>query len=55
MMDPKDGERRGAARPGPGPLSRQGSIYSLTFDEFQNTLGGMGGRARQGLRLHEHG
>ncbi|KAG0523946.1 hypothetical protein BDA96_07G167100 [Sorghum bicolor] len=40
-MDPKDGERMGAA--GPGPLSRQGSIYSLTFDEFQNTLGGMGG------------
>jgi len=40
-MDLKDGERRGAA--GPGPLSRQGSIYSLTFDEFQNTLGGMGG------------
>ncbi|KAF3320663.1 ABSCISIC ACID-INSENSITIVE 5-like protein 7 [Carex littledalei] len=22
------------------PLNRQGSIYSLTFDEFQNTLGG---------------
>ncbi|CAD6265195.1 unnamed protein product [Miscanthus lutarioriparius] len=40
-MDLKDGERRGVA--GPGPLSRQGSIYSLTFDEFQNTLGGMGG------------
>ncbi|KAG2579321.1 bZIP transcription factor TRAB1-like isoform X1 [Panicum virgatum] len=40
-MDLKDGERRGAA--GPGPLSRQGSIYSLTFDEFQSTLGGMGG------------
>nr|WFG70041.1 BZIP1 [Eleusine coracana] len=35
-MDLKDGERRGA-------LSRQGSIYSLTFDEFQSTLGGMGG------------
>ncbi|CAO2169376.1 unnamed protein product [Urochloa humidicola] len=40
-MDLKDGERRGAA--GAGPLSRQGSIYSLTFDEFQSTLGGMGG------------
>ncbi|OEL32046.1 bZIP transcription factor TRAB1 [Dichanthelium oligosanthes] len=38
-MDLKDGERRGPA----GPLSRQGSIYSLTFDEFQSTLGGMGG------------
>ncbi|PWZ58193.1 bZIP transcription factor TRAB1 [Zea mays] len=42
-MDLKDGERRGAAGPEPGPLSRQGSIYSLTFDEFQNTLGGTGG------------
>ncbi|WVZ92536.1 hypothetical protein U9M48_038589 [Paspalum notatum var. saurae] len=42
-MDLKDGERRGAAAAGPGPLSRQGSIYSLTFDEFQTTLGGMGG------------
>jgi len=40
-MDLKDGELRGAA--GPGPLSRQGSIYSLTFDELQSTLGGMGG------------
>ncbi|KAL6858814.1 hypothetical protein ACP4OV_017816 [Aristida adscensionis] len=28
---------------GRGPLSRQGSIYSLTFDEFQSTLGGVGG------------
>uniref|UniRef100_A0A0E0LVU9 BZIP domain-containing protein n=1 Tax=Oryza punctata TaxID=4537 RepID=A0A0E0LVU9_ORYPU len=40
-MDLKDGggsEKRGAAA-----LARQGSIYSLTFDEFQNTLGGMGG------------
>ncbi|KAL5221897.1 hypothetical protein ABZP36_026610 [Zizania latifolia] len=44
-MDLKDGwgsERRGAAA-GAAPLSRQGSIYSLTFDEFQSTLGGMGG------------
>jgi ABA responsive element binding factor len=35
-MDLKDGDRR-------APLARQGSIYSLTFDEFQSTLGGMGG------------
>ncbi|CAL5005763.1 unnamed protein product [Urochloa decumbens] len=42
-MDLKDGDRRGAAGAGAGPLSRQGSIYSLTFDEFQSTLGGMGG------------
>ncbi|AQK51787.1 bZIP transcription factor TRAB1 [Zea mays] len=40
-MDLNECERRGPA--GPDPLSRQGSIYSLTFDEFQNTLGGMGG------------
>ena len=33
----------GSGRP-PGnlPLVRQGSIYSLTFDEFQNTMGGIG-------------
>lgn len=28
--------------PGNLPLVRQGSIYSLTFDEFQNTMGGIG-------------
>uniref|UniRef100_A0A0E0AWH7 BZIP domain-containing protein n=1 Tax=Oryza glumipatula TaxID=40148 RepID=A0A0E0AWH7_9ORYZ len=46
-MDLKHGggsERRGtAAGAGAAPLARQGSIYSLTFDEFQSTLGGMGG------------
>ncbi|KAG8072526.1 hypothetical protein GUJ93_ZPchr0006g44974 [Zizania palustris] len=26
----------------PLPLARQGSVYSLTFDEFQSTLGGAG-------------
>uniref|UniRef100_A0A0D9VLF8 BZIP domain-containing protein n=1 Tax=Leersia perrieri TaxID=77586 RepID=A0A0D9VLF8_9ORYZ len=26
----------------PLPLARQGSVYSLTFDEFQTTLGGVG-------------
>uniref|UniRef100_A0A0E0K5M4 BZIP domain-containing protein n=1 Tax=Oryza punctata TaxID=4537 RepID=A0A0E0K5M4_ORYPU len=26
----------------PLPLARQGSVYSLTFDEFQSTLGGVG-------------
>ncbi|XP_062196012.1 bZIP transcription factor TRAB1-like [Phragmites australis] len=40
-MDLKDGDRSGAGAA--GALSRQGSIYSLTFDEFQSTLGGMGG------------
>ncbi|RVW40516.1 Abscisic acid-insensitive 5-like protein 7 [Vitis vinifera] len=28
--------------PGNMPLVRQGSIYSLTFDEFQSTMGGIG-------------
>ncbi|XAR72903.1 hypothetical protein NMG60_11019696 [Bertholletia excelsa] len=28
--------------PQSSPLARQSSIYSLTFDEFQNTLGGVG-------------
>uniref|UniRef100_A0A0D9X8T6 BZIP domain-containing protein n=1 Tax=Leersia perrieri TaxID=77586 RepID=A0A0D9X8T6_9ORYZ len=41
-MDLKDGggaERRGAAAAGAAPLSRQGSIYSLTFDELGGGLG----------------
>ncbi|CAH1422089.1 unnamed protein product [Lactuca virosa] len=35
--------RNGSGRP-PGnfPLARQGSIYSLTFDELQNTMGSIG-------------
>lgn len=28
--------------PGNIPLTRQSSVYSLTFEEFQNTVGGMG-------------
>ncbi|KQJ98641.1 bZIP transcription factor TRAB1 [Brachypodium distachyon] len=43
-MDLGDGgesERKGAAPP--MPLARQGSVYSLTFDEFQSTLGGASG------------
>lgn len=28
--------------PGNAPLTRQGSVYSLTFDEFQNSIGGIG-------------
>ncbi|KAI3751785.1 hypothetical protein L2E82_22876 [Cichorium intybus] len=31
--------RNGSGRPGNFPLTRQGSIYSLTFDELQNTMG----------------
>lgn len=37
------GSGSGSGRPpGSYPLTRQPSIYSLTFDEFQTTLGGMG-------------
>lgn len=43
---PGDGGGNGSGRPPGGggnyPLTRQSSIYSLTFDEFQTTLGGMG-------------
>ncbi|XP_043712859.1 bZIP transcription factor TRAB1-like isoform X2 [Telopea speciosissima] len=40
---PPEGFVGGAGRP-PGifPLARQTSIYSLTFEEFQNTMGGPG-------------
>ncbi|XVF64071.1 hypothetical protein PTKIN_Ptkin09bG0137600 [Pterospermum kingtungense] len=37
---PADGS--GNKPPGNTPLTRQPSIYSLTFDEFQNTMGGIG-------------
>ncbi|URE32312.1 BZIP transcription factor [Musa troglodytarum] len=38
------GREDGEAQPPPPPtlLTRQGSIYSLTFDEFQSTHGGLG-------------
>ncbi|XP_076922435.1 bZIP transcription factor 46-like isoform X2 [Bidens hawaiensis] len=32
----------GSGRPPNFPLTRQGSIYSLTFDELQNTMGSIG-------------
>ncbi|GMI90641.1 ABSCISIC ACID RESPONSIVE ELEMENTS-BINDING PROTEIN 2 [Hibiscus trionum] len=32
----------GSKPPGNYPISRQSSIYSLTFDEFQSTMGGIG-------------
>ncbi|MCL7044868.1 hypothetical protein MKW94_000789 [Papaver nudicaule] len=36
-------EGSGVIRPPGGfPLARQTSVYSLTFDEFQNTMGGLG-------------
>uniref|UniRef100_A0ACD5XWK2 Uncharacterized protein n=1 Tax=Avena sativa TaxID=4498 RepID=A0ACD5XWK2_AVESA len=41
-------ERRPAAD-GSTPLARQGSVYSLTFEEFQSTLGGGAGAGGSGL------
>ncbi|KAK9066740.1 hypothetical protein SSX86_014063 [Deinandra increscens subsp. villosa] len=38
-MDSRGGNGR---PPGNFPLTRQGSIYSLTFDELQNTMGSIG-------------
>ncbi|XP_059637716.1 ABSCISIC ACID-INSENSITIVE 5-like protein 5 isoform X2 [Cornus florida] len=32
----------GGRQPGNFPLARQSSVYSLTFDEFQSTMGGVG-------------
>ncbi|GAB2222431.1 hypothetical protein Drorol1_Dr00013649 [Drosera rotundifolia] len=41
-MDGGGGPGGGRPPPGDFPLSRQASIYSLTFDEFQSTIGGSG-------------
>ncbi|KAJ9166240.1 hypothetical protein P3X46_021018 [Hevea brasiliensis] len=40
--DAGGGGGSGSRPPGNFPLARQPSIYSLTFDEFQNTMGGIG-------------
>ncbi|XP_073285909.1 ABSCISIC ACID-INSENSITIVE 5-like protein 5 [Primulina huaijiensis] len=40
--DPPAGGGDGGTPPGDFPLNRQSSIYSLTFDEFQTTAGGIG-------------
>ncbi|CAM0951672.1 unnamed protein product [Alopecurus aequalis] len=42
-------EQRPPAADGLTPLTRQGSVYSLTFEEFQNTLGGGAGAGGSGL------
>ena len=42
-------ERKPAAADGSAPLTRQGSVYSLTFEEFQSTLGGAAGAGGSGL------
>lgn len=39
---PTDGRNGSGRPPGNFPLARQGSIYSLTFDELQNTMGSIG-------------
>ncbi|XP_062193977.1 bZIP transcription factor TRAB1-like [Phragmites australis] len=41
-------QRQPAAAEG-APLARQGSVYSLTFDEFQSTLGGVAGGGGVGV------
>ncbi|KAK8643074.1 hypothetical protein V6N13_012390 [Hibiscus sabdariffa] len=40
--DAGGGGSGGNKPPGNYPISRQSSIYSLTFDEFQSTMGGIG-------------
>ncbi|KAI3465347.1 hypothetical protein Pfo_022010 [Paulownia fortunei] len=39
---PAEGGDGGGRPPGSFPLTRQSSVYSLTFDEFQSTVGGIG-------------
>ncbi|MBA0746185.1 hypothetical protein Gogos_008725 [Gossypium gossypioides] len=39
---PSDDDGGGNKPPGNYPISRQPSVYSLTFDEFQSTKGGIG-------------
>lgn len=38
----EEGAASGGRPPGTFPLARQSSVYTLTFDEFQNSLGGGG-------------
>ncbi|KAK9942080.1 hypothetical protein M0R45_007769 [Rubus argutus] len=40
--DAQNGEGNGGRLAGSFSLARQTSVYSLTFDEFQNTMGGLG-------------
>ena len=39
---PSSADGGGNKPPGNNPLTRQSSVYSLTFDEFQSTMGGIG-------------
>lgn len=43
----------GSKLPGNVPLARQSSIYSLTFDEFQNTMGGSIGKDFGSMNMDE--
>ncbi|CAK7347537.1 unnamed protein product [Dovyalis caffra] len=46
-------EAGGARPPGNLPLTRQSSIYSLTFDELQNTMGGSLGKDFGSMNMDE--
>jgi ABA responsive element binding factor len=50
-LDPP-GDGNGRA-PGNSPLARQSSIYSLTFDELQNTMGGSLGKDFGSMNMDE--
>jgi ABA responsive element binding factor len=49
---PTDGNCNGRP-PGNFPLARQSSVYSLTFDEFQNTMGGSLGKDFGSMNMDE--
>ncbi|XP_052306587.1 ABSCISIC ACID-INSENSITIVE 5-like protein 5 isoform X2 [Populus trichocarpa] len=49
--DPSDAV--GCRPPGNSPLTRQSSIYSLTFDELQNTMGGSLGKDFGSMNMDE--
>ncbi|KAL3603824.1 hypothetical protein D5086_004683 [Populus alba] len=49
--DPSDAV--GGRPPGNSPLTRQSSIYSLTFDELQNTMGGSLGKDFGSMNMDE--
>ncbi|KAJ4841540.1 hypothetical protein Tsubulata_001747 [Turnera subulata] len=55
VNDPADagGGGGGSRPPGNFPLTRQPSIYSLTFEEFQNTVGGSLGKDFGSMNMDE--
>ena len=54
IMGESEADGNGNGRP-PGnfPLTRQSSVYSLTFDEFQNTVGGSFGKDFGSMNMDE--